>query len=230
MAKPKPKLSDLEIVQRPLSELKTDPRNARKHGARNLDAIRDSLKRFGQRSPLVVRPNGTIIAGNGTFSQMKLLGMKAAACVVFTGTEQEAEALGLAMNRTAELAEWDTEALAKVAEGMPADLMEAAGFSEREITALLDSSFADDLGENLSDDRTDRKQSEDFPGDPAFKFALRLEETQHQLLMDAIGAYQKRVPSGTSTTALMHFCELYLDKIKAEVDSDVRGKKKARAK
>ena len=43
-----------------------DPANARKHSERNLDAIKGSLAKFGQRKPIVVDRRGRILAGNGT--------------------------------------------------------------------------------------------------------------------------------------------------------------------
>lgn len=64
-------LDALTIVRRELSSLQQDPNNARRHGRRNLDAIKASLVRFGQRVPLVVRPGGLIVGGNGTFSVMR---------------------------------------------------------------------------------------------------------------------------------------------------------------
>lgn len=45
----------LEVEVVPIGDLTLDPRNARKHGRRNLDAIKGSLEQFGQRRPLVVR-------------------------------------------------------------------------------------------------------------------------------------------------------------------------------
>ena len=60
---------DIRGLARPLSEFTPDPANARRHPDRNLEAIRGSLARFGQRKPIVTRPvNGTlvVVAGNGT--------------------------------------------------------------------------------------------------------------------------------------------------------------------
>tara|TARA_R110002051_G_scaffold58024_1_gene107034 strand:- start:6684 stop:7145 length:462 start_codon:yes stop_codon:yes gene_type:complete len=43
-----------------------DPSNARKHDAKNIEAIKASLSKFGQRSPIVVQKQGMIArAGNG---------------------------------------------------------------------------------------------------------------------------------------------------------------------
>jgi ParB-like chromosome segregation protein Spo0J len=56
----------MKLETRKLSDLTTDPENARKHDKRNLDAIAASLEKFGQRKPIVVMPTGVILAGNGT--------------------------------------------------------------------------------------------------------------------------------------------------------------------
>jgi ParB-like chromosome segregation protein Spo0J len=95
-----------------LAELKLDPRNARKHDARNLAAIAASLKRFGQVKPIVAnRATRQIAAGNGTYLAAQQLGWTHLAVV---WVEQDAAShLGysLADNRTAELASWDEEML-----------------------------------------------------------------------------------------------------------------------
>lgn len=104
---------ELHVETVKIDGLKLDPNNARKHPTRNLEAIAESLRQFGQRRPLVVW-NGVVIAGNGTLVAAKTLGWKD---VVITRvpdewTEEEAKAYALADNRTAELAEWDPEMLA----------------------------------------------------------------------------------------------------------------------
>ncbi len=95
-----------------LSDLKEDPRNARKHGNRNLASIQNSLNDLGQQKPIVVK-EGIIVAGNGTFRAAKALGWEEIAIVEFDGDDAMARQFALADNRTAELAEWDYEVLGK---------------------------------------------------------------------------------------------------------------------
>ena len=71
----------LEPLLRPISELKQDPDNARAHDERNLAAIRESLSRFGLQKPIVVAPDGTVLAGNGTLAAATSLGWTHIACV-----------------------------------------------------------------------------------------------------------------------------------------------------
>lgn len=93
--------------------LQLDARNARTHGRRNIDAIKASLEKFGQRRPLVVMSDGTVIAGNGTLEAVRELGWSEVAVTVAPAdwTHDQARAYALADNRTAELAAWDSDVL-----------------------------------------------------------------------------------------------------------------------
>lgn len=99
----------LEIVA--LDQLSIDPLNARTHNKRNLDAIKASLKANGQQKPIVVKPSGSIVAGNGTYTAAKELGWPTLVVKRFEGTDEEARAFAIADNRTAELAAWDAAEL-----------------------------------------------------------------------------------------------------------------------
>ena len=90
-----------------VADLSLDPSNVRKHSRRNLDAIKASLRKFGQQKPIVVDAKGIVLAGNGTLTAAKELGWTE---IQATRTELagvEATAFAIADNRTAELAEWD---------------------------------------------------------------------------------------------------------------------------
>ena len=97
-----------------IARLSLDPKNARKHSARNLEAIAASLEKFGQRKPIVVH-RGVVLAGNGTLEAAKSLGWTEidVAEVPDDWDNDTAKAYAIADNRTAELAEWDESELAK---------------------------------------------------------------------------------------------------------------------
>jgi hypothetical protein len=106
-------MTDLQIETVAIDSLTPDPTNARKHDAKNLDAIAGSLKLFGQRKPIVVTPDNVVVAGNGTLQAAKQLGWSE---IVIARTPrgwtwEQIKAFALADNRTAELAEWDSEIL-----------------------------------------------------------------------------------------------------------------------
>jgi DNA modification methylase len=101
----------VELVK--IDELDLDPQNARKHDAKNLKAIADSLEQFGQRKPIVVWGR-TVVAGNGTMAAARTLGWKeiTVARVPDEWSADQVKAYALADNRSAELATWDEQVLA----------------------------------------------------------------------------------------------------------------------
>jgi DNA modification methylase len=122
----------MEVTRRLISDLTLDPQNARTHSQKNLDAIKKSLTQFGQRKPIVVTHDGLVLAGNGTMEAAKSLGWDHID-VTITPADWDlntARAYALADNRTAELAEWDENVLAKqLLELIDADFdIEAIGF------------------------------------------------------------------------------------------------------
>jgi hypothetical protein len=122
-----------------VDDLHPDPSNARKHGPRNLDAIKGSLAAFGQRKPIVVQREGMIVrAGNGTLEAAKALGWEQIAAVVIDEDSAQAVQFAIADNRTAELAEWDDETLATLLDGMERPIRDMLAFSPADISELLD--------------------------------------------------------------------------------------------
>ena len=105
----------MEIETVVLDSLRLDPSNARRHDKRNLSAIQESLRRFGQRKPIVVSTDGIVIAGNGTVEAARALGwteISVARAPQDWSTDQ-VKAYALADNRSAELAEWDESIMAE---------------------------------------------------------------------------------------------------------------------
>ena len=104
----------MEIKVVKLEEIQLDKNNARTHSEENLEAISASLEKFGQRKPIVVH-KGVILAGNGTYEAAKRLLWEeiTIAQAPEDWDEATAKAYALADNRTAELAEWNTEHLTK---------------------------------------------------------------------------------------------------------------------
>lgn len=81
---------------RPLEGLRENPRNARIHGDRNLQAISASLSEFGQQAPLVALRDGMVLSGNGRLRVMLTLGWRRAAVMEFD-SEDEARAAAYAL-------------------------------------------------------------------------------------------------------------------------------------
>lgn len=127
----------IEVV--PCSDLHYDPANVRRHGDRNIEAIKASLSRFGQQRPILVSRTGVVVAGNGTLTAARALGWESIQVVRTALEGAEATAYAIADNRTAELAEWDSDELTVMLEQLKVDdaaLLEACGFSEEELAEL----------------------------------------------------------------------------------------------
>lgn len=124
---------------RDVSALTNDPRNARKHDKRNLDAIGESLRRFGQQKPIVVDGEGVVIAGNGTLEAARRLGWKSITAAVTTLTPEQARAFALADNRTGELSDWDRDLLGSelLALSQAEVEMKSLGWTDFELEQLL---------------------------------------------------------------------------------------------
>jgi DNA modification methylase len=152
----------LAIRRVPLDSLHTDPANARSHGPENMDAIVASLKRFGQAEPLVVhKQTGRVIGGNGRLVAMKQLGWNDCDVVELYIDELTATSLGIALNRTADLASWDEETLAKLLQELKAeDALDGVGYSDDDLDKLLA-----DLDINAGNDDVD----DPGPGQPPDK-------------------------------------------------------------
>ena len=130
----------MQIISMLLSDLTTDPNNARTHDGTNLSAIRGSFKKFGQQMPILIDNGGVILAGNGRYLVAKELGWEKIDCIVsdlLTATEKTAYAL--ADNRTAELADWDRDIL-----GLQLLALQDDGFDIGEIGFELDTDDEDD--------------------------------------------------------------------------------------
>jgi ParB-like chromosome segregation protein Spo0J len=140
-ASPAPPRDPLAVQRVPLATLVPDPANARTHPQANLDAIVASLRRWGQAEPLIVQA-GTrrVVAGHGRLEAMKALGWTVCDVVELEVSGTDATALGVALNRTASLAEWDDQALATILEQLRAEDggLDGVGFSTGEIDRLLD--------------------------------------------------------------------------------------------
>jgi ParB-like chromosome segregation protein Spo0J len=118
---------DHEDVTTPLASLIPDRRNARRHTDRNVALIIDALREVGAARSIVVDETGTVLAGNATVEAAAQAGIECVRVVEATGEEliavrrtgltpEQKHRLALLDNRTAEMAEWDTEMLAAMAD------------------------------------------------------------------------------------------------------------------
>ena len=128
---------DLENLKTSIETLSQDPQNLRLHDKRSIQAVTNSLDRFGQRVPIVVR-NGIVIAGNARLQAAINLGWDQIA-VVSADEDDDATAKLFAItdNRTADLSEFDTAGLAEAMVSLDLDDLGPLGWNDEELNELL---------------------------------------------------------------------------------------------
>jgi hypothetical protein len=110
-----------------IADLKLDKRNARKRGPRAEGMLVASLQEVGAARSIVIDEANRVLAGNGTVAAAAEAGIERVKVVDADGetivavrrsglSEKQKARLALLDNRTAELAEWDAEMLASLAE------------------------------------------------------------------------------------------------------------------
>ena len=130
----------MKIALRPLADITPYENNPRIND-QAVDAVAESIARFGFRQPIVVDEAGVIICGHTRFKAATKMALAEVPVHVATDlTPEQIRAYRIADNRTAELSEWNMELLPLEL----ADLQDAGldwsllGFDDRELQKMLD--------------------------------------------------------------------------------------------
>jgi ParB-like chromosome segregation protein Spo0J len=137
-------MNKLKVTLFQTNKLIPDPDNAREHSERNIEAIKRSIQRFGIRKPIVAKEDTKVVyAGNATLEAALQLGIEEipVAWIPAGTSETVCRAYAIADNRTAELADWDTERLDAVISELEGIELADIGFNEAELSALLATEF-----------------------------------------------------------------------------------------
>lgn len=197
----------MQIDSVSIDELTEDPKNARTHDRRNIDAIKASIERFGQVEPLVVREGtSVVIGGNGRLRALRELGQERVDVVFFDGTDAQAKALGVALNRTAELADWDEKALL----GVFSDLAEA-DFTELDLMELgWKKSELEKIVSSYSVPTIDDEK--DPPLEKEKTALVRITGKEHELFRAVVAVAHREVDQSMSDGAVLAMlCNTFLE-------------------
>ena len=137
----------LNVELRPLAEIKPYEKNPRDNDAA-VDAVAESIRRFGFRQPIVVDADGVIVCGHTRWKAAQKLGLEQVPVHVARDlTPEQIRAYRIADNKTAELAEWNLELLPiELAELQGAGIdWSLLGFDADELAQLLDPGVKDGL-------------------------------------------------------------------------------------
>src|SRR5215211_2128896 len=135
----------LAVTYKTVGRLKPDPRNARTHSKGQVEQIIASIRAFGFTNPILVDPEGGLIAGHGRLLAAKSISMAEVPTIELVGlTDAQKRALRLADNKIALGAGWDLDLLkGELAELSALDLeidLAVTGFSTGELGVLLSGS------------------------------------------------------------------------------------------
>lgn len=128
-----------QLTMVPIDDLIPYANNAKKHGVKQINQIRASLREFGFVTPVLIDFDNNIIAGHGRVEAARAEGMSEVPCVLVTNlTEAQRKAYILADNRLSETAAWDTELLKIELEGLEALNFDTgiAGFDAESLKAI----------------------------------------------------------------------------------------------
>lgn len=132
----------MQIENLPIDAILPNPANVRMHSAEQLRLLEASIRRFGFREPCVVnrRDDGTISceAGHARLEAARAAGLTHVDCVVCDDDELTAAAYGIASNRLAELASWDSAGLLAQLDALDVQgaLDDAVGWAQPELDRL----------------------------------------------------------------------------------------------
>jgi hypothetical protein len=133
----------VEVVYRRIDQLKPDPRNPRRHTAKQIRQIAESIRSFGFNVPILVDTDHKVIAGHGRLLACRQLGRAEVPTIRLEHlSDAQARAFMVADNRLTEIAGWDDRLLGEQLREL-ADLtldfsLEVTGFDMAEIDLLIE--------------------------------------------------------------------------------------------
>ena len=143
-------LPALQIESMAVPDLRASPRHARRLAEEHIDRLVASIADLGFTSPILVR-DGEIVDGRVRVEAARRLGLdRVPAIEVAHLTDTEVRKLRLALNRTAELGEWDLDRLRiEIEELVELDVdLTSTGFGRQDLDIIL----LDDVGAATAED------------------------------------------------------------------------------
>ncbi len=104
------KATKIEVI--PLADITANPRNPRRHSSQQIELIAENIIAFGFTQPILIDERSMILAGHARVAAARSLRLDNIPTVRLASlTPSEKQALAIADNKLAELAEWDIEIL-----------------------------------------------------------------------------------------------------------------------
>lgn len=182
----------MTVVERPIESIAPYAFNPRKTD-RAVDAVAESISRFGFKQPLVVDANGSIVCGHVRYYAAKRLGMTSVPCVLADDLdEDELKAYRLLDNKLSELSCWDPELLSEELDDLdPAYDFSAFGVNfDEDVFPAIEKKLREENGAFLDDEEEEEPNAfrapypdEEDPIERKYKLVVdcRSEEDQEDL-------------------------------------------------
>lgn len=154
----------LKIEEWNIEKLIPYARNPRRNDAA-VPKMAALIKEYGFKVPVVARSDGSLIDGHLRLKAAQVLGMQTVPVVLADDwTEQQVKAFRIAVNRSAELAEWDPEYLRlELEELKDADFdIELTGFDAADVDAMLGLNKQDEPGGDADDGDAFKEYDDDI--------------------------------------------------------------------
>lgn len=121
----------MEIINKKLNEIKPYEKNPRRNDEA-VEYVKQSIKEFGFKVPIVIDKNGTIVTGHTRYKASQELGLKEVPCVIADDlNEKQIQAFRIADNKVSDYSIWDNKLLLEELEDINFEIF--TGFNESDL-------------------------------------------------------------------------------------------------
>ena len=202
MSKPKHYAHEIRKV----ADLIPYANNSRTHSEEQVNQVASSIKEFGFTNPVLIEPDGGLIAGHGRVMAAQKLKLDEVPCIVLEGlTEAQKKAYVIADNQLALNSGWDLDMLR----------FEVESLKEMEFD-LSNLGFDDDVIEKLLDIDAELPELPDGDRDPFQQKTFTLHDEQAELIETAMAKAKldPRIDTGVNENsngnAIAWICDQWL--------------------
>lgn len=167
----------MQIIEKRLKDIKPYSNNPR-HNSKAVNAVKDSIIKFGFKVPIVIDKNNTIVCGHTRYRASKDIGLETVPCIIADDlSPEQINAFRLVDNRTSEFADWNFDKLAE--ELSEIDTIDLSSFGFDDLMAGLSDSF---LTNNTQSDIVEDNYNEDIESDLDIQYGDLFRLGRHYLL------------------------------------------------
>lgn len=111
------------VEERHIDSIRPYWRNPRRITDRAIDAVKDSIERYGYQQPIVIDPAGVIVTGHTRYAALRKLGVEQVPVIVADLPDSKIKEYRVLDNRLGELTDWAHDELVAELREFDADLL-----------------------------------------------------------------------------------------------------------